>query len=196
MSLTAPAERHQPSRSGRRRLSRQRGRTGILLTAPAVLALGVTVLYPLIWTVSLSLQRFSLGMNAAPPTFAGLSNYVSVLSSPAFRQALGQTLGYVIVTLLVELALALPIATLLHRETSGRRRLRLVLAIPLMIAPVVASLAFKFLFSDGYGLINRGLELIGIQGVSWFADVWLARRRSARRRRRTCGRRPPVGSPG
>jgi multiple sugar transport system permease protein len=169
VSVTAASHRRRTN------LSARKGRTGILLTAPAILALGITVVYPLIWTVSLSLQKFSLGVNAAPPTFAGLDNYLRVLRSPAFRQALLQTLGYVAVTLAVELALALPIAVILQRETRGRRRLRLVIAVPLMIAPVVASLAFKFLFSDGYGLVNRGLDLIGVGGVSWFANVWLAR---------------------
>lgn len=149
--------------------------TGVLLTLPALLTLAATALFPLLWTVSLSLQSFSVARSGPAPAFVGLDNYARVLGSDAFWTALGQTLGYVGTTLLVELALGLPIALALHRGTRGRRILRVVVAVPLMIAPVVASLAWKFLFSPGYGLVNRGLELIGVNGPAWFADPWLAR---------------------
>jgi multiple sugar transport system permease protein len=166
---TLASTRRRHTFAGRRRL------TGILLTAPAILALALTVLYPLVWTISLSVQKFTLGVNAPAPTFAGADNYLRVLGSAAFTNSLWQTLGYVVTTLVVELALAMPVALLLNPQSRGRRMLRVVIAVPLMIAPVVASLAFKFLFSDGYGLINRGLEIIGLPTPSWFADVWLAR---------------------
>jgi multiple sugar transport system permease protein len=163
--------------AGRRRstVARRRSTTGILLTAPAIVALAVTVLFPLLWTVSLSFQRFSVATRGPAPTFAGVENYTKVLGSPEFQNALLQTLGYVCATLTIELILALPIALLLQRQTGGRKTLRFIIAIPLMIAPIVASLAFKFLFSDGYGLINSGLQGLGIHPPSWFAEVWLAR---------------------
>jgi multiple sugar transport system permease protein len=172
-----PTDELFSAQTGRRKssINRRRSVTGILLTAPAVTALAVTVLFPLLWTASLSFQRFGVDARGPAPTFAGVDNYTRVLSSPEFQNALLQTLGYVITTLIVELVVALPIALLLQRETSGRKVLRFIIAIPLMIAPIVASLAFKFLFSDGYGLVNAGLQAIGIQPPSWFADVWLAR---------------------
>lgn len=154
----------------------RRGRlTGAALTAPAILALAITVAFPLLWTVSLSFQDFDLTVGGPPPSFAGLDNYSRILGSPAFVNALMQTVGYVVVTLAVELAIGVPIALLLSRETRGRKAMRLVVALPLMIAPVVASLAWKFLFSNGYGLVNEGLGLLGLPQPSWFADVWLAR---------------------
>jgi multiple sugar transport system permease protein len=165
--------------SGTRRKGRALGArrrwTGVALTAPALLALAVTALFPLLWTISLSMQSFGAGANAPAPEFVGLDNYADVLSSPQFLRALLQTMGYVVVTLTVELAIGLPIALALLRATAGRRTLRLIIALPLMVAPVVAALAFKFLFSNDYGLINSGLSLIGLPAPSWFADVWLAR---------------------
>jgi multiple sugar transport system permease protein len=156
-------------------LGARRRWTGVALTAPALLALAVTALFPLLWTISLSLQSFGAGVNAPPPEFVGLENYADVLASPEFLRALLQTMGYVAVTLAVELAIGLPIALALLRATAGRRILRLIIALPLMVAPVVGALAFKFLFSSDYGLINSGLTLMGLPAPSWFADVWLAR---------------------
>lgn len=149
--------------------------TGIALTAPAMIALAVTVLFPLLWTISLSFQSFDLAVGAPAASFVGFENYARILSSPGFLSALSQTLGYVVTTLLLELVIALPIAVLLNRSTRGSRVLRLVIAIPIMIAPIVASLAFKFLFSNGYGFINAAIRAVGMDAPSWFADVWLAR---------------------
>jgi multiple sugar transport system permease protein len=158
-----------------RTLGSRRRLSGILLTTPAIVALALTVAYPVLWTVSLSFQKFGLTAASPPPAFAGFDNYSRVLGAPAFRDALLQTVGYVVVTLTLELLIAIPIALMLNRESTDRRAMRVVIALPLMIAPVVASLAWKFLFSNGYGLINRGLELVGLPAPSWFADVWLAR---------------------
>ncbi|MGR0218694.1 carbohydrate ABC transporter permease [Agromyces sp. ZXT2-6] len=153
----------------------QRRWTGVALTGPAIAALALTALFPLLWTISLSMQDFQVGVNAPASSFVGGDNYVEVLTSPEFVQALFQTLGYVATTLVLELVIGLPIALALQRATMGRRLLRVVVALPLMVAPVVASLAFKFLFSNDYGLINQGLAVLGLPTPSWFADVWLAR---------------------
>ncbi|WP_448624417.1 carbohydrate ABC transporter permease [Geodermatophilus sp. URMC 64] len=169
MTAATTAGRRGRTLAGRRRLS------GMLLTAPAVVALAVTVVFPVLWTVSLSFQEFSLSPSGPPATFAGLDNYSRVLGSAAFRDALLHSIGFVATSLVVELALGLAIAVLLHRETRGRKAMRLVIALPLMVAPVVASLAWKFLFSNDYGLINRGLDLLGLPTPSWFGDEWLSR---------------------
>lgn len=155
-------------------LADRRRRTGLLLTLPALLALGATALFPLLWTVSLSFQNFSI-TGGGSASFAGLGNYERVLGDPAFRTALAQTVGYVVATLSVELVVGLCIALALQRRTVGRRLLRVVIALPLMVAPVVAALAGKFLFSPGYGLVNEALGLFGISDPAWFADPWLAR---------------------
>ncbi len=85
----------RPESLRRRRagLGAGRRRAGILLTLPALLALAATALYPLLWTVSLSLQRFSVAVGGPAPAFVGLENYTRVLQSSAFWTALTQTLG-------------------------------------------------------------------------------------------------------
>lgn len=140
-----------------------------------MIAIAITVLFPLLWTISLSFQKFDLAVGGDAPSFVGFDNYARILASPQFSTALLQTIGYVVTTLTVELVIAIPIALLLNHATRGVRVMRLIVAIPIMIAPIVASLAFKFLFSNGYGFINAGLEAIGVSAPSWFATVWLAR---------------------
>ena len=151
----------------------QRSRVGILLTLPALLALGLTTLYPIAWTVSLSLRSGGAGMTEET-SFAGLDNYARIFASPDFRAALGHTVGFVLVTLVIEGLISMPLALLLHRTLLGSRFFRAVVALPLMVAPVVAALAWRFIFADGYGLIDSFLHALGTRGPSWFANAWLA----------------------
>lgn len=172
MSATSqPRSTFLGGRSARRRT--RLGFTGVLLTGPAIGALVLTVFFPLVWTVWLSFQQFTLA--GGGQEFVGLRSYQRILTSTDFVSALVQTLGYVAVTLVVELVIGLALAHLLSRSTRVNRGLRLVVAIPLMIAPVVASMAFRFLFADGYGLVNHGLHVLGLPEPSWFGTPWMAR---------------------
>lgn len=147
----------------------------MLLTAPALLVLAIAVAYPIGWLVSLSVQSFSISPAAGPAKFVGVENYTRLLSSPEFQAALWHTMGFASTTLTVEALLAFPIALALNRAMRGTKIFRVVIALPLMIAPVVGGMAMRFLFSDGYGLINSLLGQIGITGPSWLASAWLAR---------------------
>ncbi len=147
---------------------------GILLTAPALLALASTMLYPVAWTVWLSLNGPNTAMRGTPD-FRGLDNYGRIAGSTEFQTALWQTLGITAASFLLEATLGLAIALALHRGLRGNKIFRAVVALPLMVAPVVGALAWRFIFADGYGMLDSVLESFGSSGPLWFADVWLAR---------------------
>jgi multiple sugar transport system permease protein len=160
------------TRGSQARLGR---RTGLMLSLPALVVLVATVAYPVLWLVSLSLQAFSISANAGPPRFVWFDNYRRILTSAEFQDALWHTLGFVVATLVLEALIAFPIALALNRAMRGVRVFRVLVALPLMIAPVVGGMAMRFLFSDGYGLINSLLADVGIDGPSWLSTTWLAR---------------------
>jgi multiple sugar transport system permease protein len=166
-------DRRRRERPGPRDI--RRARTGRLLALPAVLAIVVTVAFPIGWSFVMSLQSLNLLDPSVPTRFVGLENYRDILAMADFRSAMLQTCGFVVVTLTVELALAFPLALLLHRGLRATAGFRLVIALPLMVAPVVAALAWRFLFSDGYGFVDYGLSQLGLGEVHWFAKPWLAR---------------------
>jgi multiple sugar transport system permease protein len=80
-----------------------------------------------------------------------------------------------VVTLAIEALIAFPVALALNRAMRGARVFRVLIALPLMVAPVVGGMAMRFLFSNGYGLINSLLSEIGISGPSWLSTASLAR---------------------
>ena len=145
-----------------------------MLTLPALIALAATMVYPVAWTVWLSLNGPNTAMSGAPD-FKGLGNYMRIAHSSEFHAALWQTLQIVFASFVLEAILGLATALALHRGLRGTKIFSAVVALPLMVAPIVGALAWRFIFVDGYGMINSIAASFGTSGPLWFADIWLAR---------------------
>ena len=157
-----------------RSLDRRAALTGMLLTFPALAALAATMLYPIAWTLWISLNGKNFALTGVP-AFVGLKNYIRIATNADFIDALLHTLGFVLAALILEAAIALPVALALHRGLRGTRIFQAVVALPLMVAPVVGALAWRWMFVDGYGMIDSIASWFGGSGPLWFANVWLAR---------------------
>lgn len=149
---------------------KRKNREGLLLILPAVMILLITFLVPLLYSflISLSDSASVIGSRLKP---AGLDNYISVLTSSRFQEALLHTCFFVVTTISLEFIFGFLLALLLHCETKGSRVFKLIFAIPLMVAPVVSGLQWRWLFADQYGLINHLLSLAGIKAPLWFASA-------------------------
>lgn len=152
----------------------RRSLTGILLTLPALIVLCVTMVYPVAFTVWLSLNGPSTAFSGTPD-FQGIGNYARIAGSSEFRAALWQTLQIVFASFVLEAVLGLAVALALHRGLRGSKLFSAIVALPLMVAPVVGALAWRFIFVDGYGMIDSIAGAFGANGPLWFADIWLAR---------------------
>jgi multiple sugar transport system permease protein len=147
----------------------------LLFTAPAIVAVVLVIGYPLAWAANLSFLSADALAPRGTPEYVGLDNYAAMLGSRDFRAAILQTLGFVVSTLALELLIGFPVALLLNRKLRGIGLFRLIVALPLLIAPSVAGLLFRFLFADQYGAVNHLLSLVGIEGPLWGANPWAAR---------------------
>ena len=140
-----------------------------LLCAPAVLAMGVVTAYPMLYAVWLSLFRYDLRF-PGQRRFIGLDNYLSVLGSEAWWQALANTLLITLGSVSVELVLGLAFALVMHRTLIGRRTVRTALLVPYGIITVVAAMSWRFAFDPTTGFVNG---LLGLHGA-WLAERWSA----------------------
>ena len=149
-------------------LRRQR-RLGLMLCAPAVLVMLAVTAYPLLHAVWLSLQRYDLRF-PDERAFIGLDNYLSVLGSPVWWQALYNTAVITVASVTLELLLGMTLALLMHRAVFGRNLVRAVLLVPYGIITVVAALAWKFAFDPVTGFVNG---LLGLE-QAWLTEQWSA----------------------
>ena len=147
---------------------------GALLTSPLLVIMLGIVGYPLAHALLASFQRFRL----TDPTniyFVGLENYRYVLSDPQFWVALRNTLLYAGIAVPLELCLGLLIAMALNKMLRGARLVRTILILPIMLAPVVMGLMWKFMFNDQLGIINHLIRLTSLDAhILWLADPRLA----------------------
>lgn len=162
-----------------------RNRTYLALVSPALAVFCVIFVLPFLYSLLISMSDGKQIIDGKTD-WVGLKNYGAVLSSSSFWVSLGHTLAFVAITIALELALGMIIALLLNRNLPGTRLFRLVYSLPLMIAPVVAGLQWRWLFADQYGVINAILGLFGCEAPLWFsrpltawttilaANLWLA----------------------
>lgn len=148
---------------------RNERRLGWLLCAPAVIALIMVTAYPILYAIWLSLFRYDLRF-PDQRAFIGLDNYVSILTSEVWWQALGNTLILTISSVSFELLLGFPLALIMHYTLFWRRAVRTATLIPYAMITVIAALAWKFAFDPTTGFVNA---LLGME-QAWLTQRWSA----------------------
>ncbi len=137
---------------------------GLLLVAPSVLILLITIIYPTIYMFFVSFYRWSI-IPTLPRNFIGFGNYINMLRSGDFYNTLKVTFIFVLGVVLFELLIGLGLALLIAK--SKARWLRVAFLMPTVIAPVVVGLIWKLMLSYDLGIINYLIRFIGLEGVNW-----------------------------
>ena len=152
--------------------SRAENRLGWKLVAPAVVLMLLVTAYPMLRALYLSLFRYRL---TAPDDreFAGLSNYVTVLTDPLWWTDVGNTLFIMIVTVAIELVIGFAFAMVMHRIVFARGIMRTSILIPYGIITVVSAFAWQFAFSLNNGFVNSWLPFVA-DDFNWFGSKWPA----------------------
>ncbi len=155
--------------------------------APAVIALLLVGIYPLIFAVWNSLHEFILPKVHPHGAFLGIwplndapfnwgRNYLNLLTDPDFQQSLGRTFLFLLINLPIELALGLCIALLLHKPGNDlvKNICRVSLVIPLATTFAVVGLMGRLILNRDFGIQNFfWLHIFG-QRLDWLADPNLA----------------------
>lgn len=143
-------------------MGRQRSESllGLCLVAPLVLWLLATVVYPLIYTISLSLQDQKL--LGTESSFVGLDTFRQVLSNPVFRTGLKNSVVWTLGNALLQGIGGLTVALLLNQRFKGRKVLRIWVIVPWIIPTVVMAIMWKWMLSSTFGVIGWLLVKTGL----------------------------------
>ena len=156
-----------PSEKPQRQYSASEALEAWLLLAPALILLGVFVIYPIAYLIYLSFTAGSFTRTGAE--WVGLRNYWRLLFDPDFWQVLGNTAYFTIATVIPSLGVPLGLAILLDRAIGFRDLLRSAYFIPSITSLVAAGLGFRWLFqTDGW--VNELLNLCGISAIPWLGS--------------------------
>ncbi len=146
-------------------------KAGYLLLVPAIAVLLFLIIYPMVYSIWLSLHTWYLSKPQWFP-FVGLKNYyVLIFEDKVFRIALFNTFILTGVCVPVEFGLGFLLAILLTREDiKGRKFFRACFVMPLAITPIVVGVLWRFILHPRYGILNYGLGFLSIQPIQWVAD--------------------------
>ncbi|HEX5540288.1 MAG TPA: sugar ABC transporter permease [Micromonospora sp.] len=140
-----------------------------LFAAPAMTFVGVLIIFPLAWTLYLSLTDAE-GSVRAESEFVGLQNYIEVLSdTDRFWPAVLRTATFTGVALLFQIVLGMAIALLLWRPFRGEKWVRVAILMPLVATPVAVGMMWRLIFDPNIGLANQMLGWVGIGPQPWLA---------------------------
>ena len=149
--------------------------TALLMVGPALLVLTIFKLYPTIDTLRTSLFNWS-GFGPLQD-FVGLANYGTLLlTDDTLRQALGNTIEFLIITTVGVNALGLLFALMLNSGIRGREFFRVMLFVPVVISPVATALLWNFILDPYVGIVDPVLQGIGLGSLirPWLGDPGLA----------------------
>ncbi|PPF63787.1 carbohydrate ABC transporter permease [Agreia sp. Leaf335] len=141
----------------------------LLLIGPALVVFVAFVILPVVLAAYYGF--FSWSGYGAATDFVGLRNYVTILTDPAFLEALSHNAFIVVMSLVLQGPLALGIALLLNRRLRFQSLIRVLIFVPYVISEVVVGLGWSLMLQSN-GALNGLLEKVGLGGLAtdWLSD--------------------------
>jgi raffinose/stachyose/melibiose transport system permease protein len=163
--LVLPREKKSP-----RRL--QDKLTIVLFLLPAIVLFSFFLVYPIFQSVYYSFFNWK-GFGPAVD-FIGLDNFKRILTDWIFLKSVGHGLLIVVLSLFIQLPLAMALALMVGRNLRGRAFFRTIFFMPYVLSEVITGIMWMILFNPDSkrGFINALLILIpGIKAIPWLGDT-------------------------
>jgi trehalose/maltose transport system permease protein len=135
---------------------------------PAVLALSLVTVYPVLSVLFLSLHRKLLIFDITE--FTGLGNYRFLLADDRFWNAFGNTVYFTGLSVSLELLLGLGIALLLNRTFRFKGMVTALVLVPWAVPTVVSAKMWEWMYHADFGILNH---LLGMQ-INWLGSPFWA----------------------
>ncbi len=151
----------------------KRSFAGWFFVAPALIAIAVFFVVPVAGALVMSFTDFDIYALAdlANLRFIGLENYLRLLQTPLFWQALLNTGVFVVLGVPLSIATSLGAALLVNsRLARFKAFFRTVYFAPVVTTLVAVAVVWRFLLHTRYGWINYGLGFFGIEPIDWLGD--------------------------
>jgi multiple sugar transport system permease protein len=151
--------------------ARERAAWGFI--APALIALAIFFVVPVVSSLLLSLTDFDIYALAdlSNLRWIGLENYARLLGNPLFWQAMKNTVLFAVFGVPLSIAASLGAALLLNARTVKWRPMwRVIFFAPFVTTLVATAVLWNYLLNTRYGVINWALTSIGLPAVDWLGD--------------------------
>lgn len=136
-----------------------------ILSLPALIVC-IGILIPFFTAAYYSLESYNMAFPAGRH-FTGIGNYIDLFSSADFWHTIAVSMIYMGASVIVELLLGLGIALLLRERSMLNNAISVALLMPLMVAPVIASLIWKLMTNPNFGVYAWIVNGLGFTSFRW-----------------------------
>ena len=148
-----------------------------LFIAPSIFLLLAINIFPLIWTIRLSLTNYRANRTNADIDWVGLRNYERILTDPDIWNSMQATAHFLIWTLVLQVVIGFGLAYLINKKFKGNDLWTTIIVLPMMLSPAVVGNFWTFLYQPQIGLFNYVVAFLsGVDpsSFSMIGDVNLA----------------------
>ncbi|MEF2072669.1 carbohydrate ABC transporter permease [Consotaella aegiceratis] len=140
----------------------------VLFLPPALLLFSLFVVLPMgeaAWYSFYNWNGYGL-----PTQWVGLRNYELIFRNGAFRQALINNGLIIVISICVQIPLAMWLATMVSQHIKGALVFRLIFFLPYVLADVAAGMIWRFVYDGDFGLVAGVSHALGVEAPYWLAD--------------------------
>ncbi|MDX3111161.1 carbohydrate ABC transporter permease [Nonomuraea angiospora] len=168
---TAPPISRAADRGRPRSFEQANRRLKWTMLAPALAFVGLMIVFPLAFTLNLSLTDAFGAVNAGKG-YVGPRNFADALTdSRRFWPAVERTALFTVGAVLIETVLGLALAMLMRKPFRGIRWVRTVLVVPLLTTPVAVGILWLLILDPTNGIANHLLSSVGIPPQEFLGSV-------------------------
>ncbi|MEM1285111.1 MAG: sugar ABC transporter permease [Pseudomonadota bacterium] len=144
--------------------------TPYMFLAPAAAVMAIALLYPIGYMVWASFLDWNPSQRIGEADFVGFQNYINLWGSDSFWESFWVTIRFAVVVVSVEMVIGVGLALLLDRQLKGMSVLRTIFILPMMIAPIVVGLMWRYMYHPQVGVFNRWLSDLGLPTIPFLSD--------------------------
>ncbi|WP_314586598.1 sugar ABC transporter permease [Paenibacillus terrigena] len=145
-------------------------KAGYLFILPWFLGLLLFTIGPMIFSLILSFSKWDIITGIGSIEFVGLDNFVNIFHDELFYTSLKVTFIFALVSVPLYQIISLLVAMMLNMRTKGMNFFRLIFFMPSVIPAVAVSMMWIMILNPEYGILNKALSLVGIEGPAWLQD--------------------------
>ena len=143
----------------------------LILMGPAIVALLVLTIYPLVAGLRLSMIDFDLLSTHSTGRWNWFANYGDLFTTKEFWSSLRITMVYAVVAVTLELIVGFALAVLLTQQLIGRGIVRTAIVSAMVMTPVIVGTAWRLMYNPGWGLLTYLLGKLGIPAHAFLAET-------------------------
>jgi raffinose/stachyose/melibiose transport system permease protein len=142
-----------------------------LFLLPALILFSLFVIYPIFR--SLYFSTFNWKGFGPAVDYVGIDNYRKILTDEVFLKAIKNVLLIIVLSLGIQLPMALVLAVLVGRDLPGRSLFRTIFFLPYVLSEVNTAIMWMLLYNadPARGFLNSIMVMLGLEPVAWLADM-------------------------